>query len=165
MTAMTRLRSMVAAVALFAPMVGHAEAMPAGSLVGIVAVSSLFVLGIIALAMLGPQWFLRSAMRERTELINKLLAAGQPVPPELFKPLPPPPSGPPPLPAHEQAALTRARLLRLGVALLGWGAGIAAVAYFGFNSPRAASWGLLFLALSLACFVNARFFAGERARD
>ncbi len=164
MTAMTRLRSTAAAVALFVPLGAHAEGLPAGGVVGIVAISSLFVLGIIALAMLGPQWFLRSAMRERTELINQLLAAGQPVPPELLKP-PPPPSAPPPLPAHAQAALTRARLLRLGVALLGWGAGIAGVAYFGFNSPRAASWGLLFLTLSLACFVNARFFAGERARD
>ena len=165
MTARTRLQSTFAAGLWAAPLLAQSQpASPSTPLVGLtVGISLLFVLGIIAIALLGPQWMLRNAMRERTELIDKLLAAGQPVPPELLTP--PSPPGPPPLPAHQQLALNRMRSLRRGVGLLALGAGIAAVAYFGFDSPRMASWGLLFLALSIASFVNARFFSGERAGD
>jgi hypothetical protein len=91
-------------------------------------------------------------------LATPLLALAQEVPPELLTP--PSPPGPPPQPVSHQPALNRMRSLRRGVGLLAFGAGISAVAYFGFDSPRTASWGLLFLALSIA-----RFFSGERADD
>jgi hypothetical protein len=148
-----------------APLLAQAQPeSPNAPLVGLtLGVSALFVLGIIAIALLGPQWMLRNAMRDRAELIEKLLAAGQPVPPELLTPPVPPTAAP--LPAHEQFAVNRLRSLRRGVGLLAVGAGIAAVAYFGFDSPRMASWGLLFLALSIASFINAIFFSGERVGD
>ncbi|MBN1238248.1 MAG: hypothetical protein JXB36_07085 [Gammaproteobacteria bacterium] len=165
MPAKSRLSLPIAAALSAAPLLAQAQpASPSTPLIGLtVGMSLLFVLGIIAIALLGPQWMLRSAMRERAALVDKLLAAGQPVPPELLKP--PSLPSPAPLPAHQQLALDRIRSLRRGVGLLALGAGIAAVAYFGFDSPRMASWGLLFLALSIASFVNARFFAGERAGD
>lgn len=169
MTTGTRLRSIVAAGFSAAPLLAQAQAQvlpapPNSPLVALIAgISLLFVFGIVAIALLGPQWMLRQAMRERAELIDKLLAAGQPVPPELLTP--PSPPSPPPLPAHQRLALNRMHSLRRGVGLLAFGTGIAAVAYFGFESPRTASWGLLFLALSIASFINARFFSGERSGD
>lgn len=156
------LRPIVAAGLLAAPLFAEAQpAPPSTPLVGlIVGMSLLFVLGIIAIALLGPQWLLRHALRERAELVDKLLAAGQPVPPELLAP-----PSPPPLPPHQTPVVSRMRSLRHGVGLLAFGVGIAAVAYFGFGSPRMASWGFLFLALSIASFVNATFFSSERAAD
>ena len=156
----TRLRAIVAAGLLAAPLLAQAQPEPPSTpLVGLtVGISLLFVLGIIAIALLGPQWMLRNAMRERAELIDKLLAAGQPVPPELLTPpVPPAPPSKPPLSARQRQ--------RRGVGLLAFGIGIAAVAYFGFDSLRMASWGFLFLALSIASFVNAKFFSDERAGD
>src|SRR5690606_9609087 len=146
-------RSIASAALLAAPLLAQAQpAPPSTPLVGLtVGISLLFVLGIIAIALLGPQWMLRNSMRERVEVIDKLLAAGQPVPPELLVP-PAPPSPPrkPPVSARQRR--------RQGVGLLAFGIGIAAVAYIGFDSLRMASWGLLFLALSIASFVNAKFF-------
>lgn len=165
---MTRLQFLFAAALVAVPLLAHAQAAgtapPNTPLVGLIlGLTFVFVLGIIAIALLGPQWMMRNAMRERAELIDKLLAAGQPVPPELLTP--PSPPAPPPLPAKQLAALNRMRSMRRGVGLLALGAGVAAVAYFGFDSPRAASWGLLFLALSIASFVNAGFFSSEPADD
>lgn len=160
MISKTRLRPIVAASLLAAPLLVQAQPEPPNTpLTGVVlALSFLFVLGIIAIALLGPQWMLRNLMRERSELIDKLLAAGQPVPPELLvPPTPPSPPSKPPLSAHQRQ--------RRGVGLLALGVGIAAVAYFGFDSLRMASWGLLFLALSIASFVNARYFSDERPAD
>lgn len=148
--------------------IGHPPPMSEGALVTIVGLGLLFVLGIIAIALIGPQLALRGALRQRMELIDKLLAAGQPVPPELLTNAPPPGAPPPPgaqLPTDEQAVVNRARSLRRGVALLGWGVGLSAVSWFGFDSPHAASWGLLFLALSVASFINARYFSGARKSD
>lgn len=165
MTTKIGLRSVVAATLFAVPLFALAQpTSPSTPLTGmIVGISMLFVLGIIAIALLGPAWMMRHAMRERAQLIDKLLAAGQTVPPELL--MPPSAPSPPPLPTHQRRALNRMRSLRHGVALLAFAAGIAAVAYFGFDSPRMASWGLLFLALSIASFINARFFAGEPSGD
>ena len=169
MTTRTRLPTSVAAGGLATPLLAQAQPVvdigaPNTPLIGlIVAIGALFVLGIIVIAVIGPQWMLRNSMRDRAELIDKLLAAGQPVPPELLAP--PTPPGPPPVTAPATPASNRLRSLRRGVGLLAFGAGIAAVAYLGFDSPRTASWGLLFLALSIASFINARFFSGERSED
>jgi len=42
--------------------------------------------------------------------------------------------------------------------------GVAALMYFGLGNLRAAAWGLLFLSLSLASFVNA-YLSGRAARN
>lgn len=173
MTAKTRLESVIAVALLGTPLLTQAQTggantvdigAPNTALIGlIVGIGAVFVLGIIAIAVIGPQWMLRGTMRDRAELIDKLLAAGQPVPPELLKP--PSPPGPPPVSVQAEPGANRVRSLRRGVGLLAFGIGIAAVAYFGFDSPRTASWGLLFLALSIASFINAIFFSGVRAKD
>ena len=152
--------TIVAASLLAAPLLAQAQPQPPNTpLVGLIlGICALFVLGIIAIALLGPQWMVRNAMRERSELVDKLLAAGQPVPPELLTP--PAPPAPP-----RKPVLSARQRLRRGVGLLAFGVGIAAVAYFGFDSLRMASWGLLFLALSIASFVNAKFFSDEPPGD
>lgn len=111
----------------------------------------LFILGIIALSLFSSQ---RESVR-RARLIEKFLESGQPVPPEILRA----PRAQPRISPQELATISRRR----GVALLGWGAGISLVLYIGTGEPRAAAWGLLFLFLAIASFINARFFSGDRA--
>jgi hypothetical protein len=92
--------------------------------------------------------------KQRLEVIERLIDKGQPVPRELFG------KAPLPLPAHIQQRVD----LRRGIALLGWAIGIALLMYFGFGQLRAAAWGLLFLFLSVASFVNA-YLSSRHARE
>jgi Flp pilus assembly protein TadB len=100
----------------------------------------LFVLGIIFIA-------LQSASRierNRFELIERLLARGERVPPELLR-------RHNDLPPEEQ----RRRDLRRGIVLLAWGLGVGIVFYIVSGGQlRAAAWSLIFLFLSAASFLN-----------
>lgn len=92
--------------------------------------------------------------KQRLDVIERLLEKGQPVPRELFG------KTPLPLPPHVQQRVD----LRRGIVLLGWAIGIALLMYFGFGQLRAAAWGLLFLFLSVASFVNA-YLSSRLARE
>jgi hypothetical protein len=111
---------------------------------------TVFLLGVIGMAFV----FSFRKTRQRLELIERLIGQGHPVPPQLLfgKAVP--------LPPREQQRVD----LRRGIALLGWAIGISLLMYFGFGQLRAAAWGLLFLFLSLASFVNA-YFSGRAARE
>ncbi len=110
---------------------------------------TIFVLGVLGLSF----FYATRRDRDRHELIERLVEKGQPVPRELFG------KAPLPLPPHEQQRVD----FRRGVVLLGWGCGIALLMYFGLGILRAAAWGLLFLCLSVASFVNA-YLSARAAR-
>ena len=109
------------------------------------------VICIVGLSLFAPVF----AQRKQHQLIEKFLESGQEIPQELL--------GKPetPKPVQLAPAQLRARSMRRGVVLLALGIGIGAVAFAGSGEPRAAAWGLLFLGLAVASFVNARFFSGS----
>src|SRR5262245_57445523 len=90
----------------------------------------LFVIGIVIVAL----WHGRAVRRQRLALVEKLVAAGSPVPPALLA------EGPMPLPLAQE----RRRDVRRGITLLCWAIAIAVVFYFASGGQaRAAGWGLL----------------------
>jgi hypothetical protein len=117
------------------------------------------ILGIIALSMLAPYL----AQRRHAQLIEKFVEQGREIPPELT--LGPPKPGPADKPMIETAGQRRTRLTRRGVVLLAWAAGIAVVFYLTFEDPRASAWGLLFLCLAIASFINGWFFSEDNPPD
>jgi hypothetical protein len=97
--------------------------------------------------------------KRKAELIEKFLEQGQVIPPELLQT---PGAAPCPLPPPEVLAkLQRDHSRRRAVLWLAIAIGVSLLAYVGFDSPRGAAWGILFLCLSIASFVNARFFSGH----
>lgn len=92
--------------------------------------------------------------RERLATVERLVAAGHTVPPELMLP------GEPQLtPAQE-----RRRDVRLGITLLCWALAVALVLYLMSGELRWASWGFLFLVPSLGSFLKAWLTGRELAR-
>ena len=111
----------------------------------------LFVLGIIAIVNYGEY----RQEKARLASIERLIAAGQPVPRELVAP--------------KLARLTLAeqyrRDMRRGITLLVWAIGVALVFYFTSGGQwRPAAWGFLFLLPSLGNFAKAWLTGREIAR-
>jgi hypothetical protein len=118
-----------------------------------------FILAVIAVVSTLSSNNQARRQRERTALIEKFLQAGQPVPPEIL-------SGPiDRRTPEERIAEARSRHYRHAVVLLALAVAIAAIFYIGFGNWRSSAWGLLFFLLSIACFINGRYFPGERPRD
>jgi hypothetical protein len=111
----------------------------------------LFVIGIVIVAL----WHDRAVRRERLALVERLVTAGNPVPPALLT------DGPTPLPLAQE----RRRDARRGITLLCWAIAIAVVFYFASGGQlRTVGWGLLPLILSLGSFLKAWLTSREIAR-
>jgi hypothetical protein len=110
----------------------------------------LFVLGIIAIINYGEY----RQEQVRLASIERLIAAGQPVPRELLAP--------------KLARFTLPeqyrRDVRRGITLLVWAIGVALVLYLTDGRLRMAAWGFLFLLPSLGNFAKAWLTAREIAR-
>lgn len=99
-------------------------------------------------------------MKRRADLIEKFLEHGREIPPEvLAKPEITPPS------SREIVELNRSKSMRGAVVLLALALGLALAFYIGSGNPRAAAWGVPFLCLGLASFINAKYFSGSRSVD
>jgi hypothetical protein len=111
----------------------------------------MFVLAVVAVSLYHD----RAKRRERLALAEKLVAAGQPVPPELLV------GENPPLPLAEE----RRRDVRRGITLLAWAIAVALIPIIGSGGEwRYGVWGLLFLLPSLGSFLKAHLTAREIAR-
>ena len=143
MTAKTRLSLIAGTGLLLTPMLALAES-PVTDIPGHVFVFAgmgmLFVLGIITIVF----YFTSRVERARFELIERLLARGERIPPGVFK-------RPNELTPEEE----RRRDFRRGIVLLAWGLGVGLVFYIlSHGQLRAAAWSLIFLFLSGASFLN-----------
>jgi len=143
MTAKTHLALFAGTGLLLTPMLALAQS-PVDDIPGHVFVFAgmgmLFVLGIVAISL----YFGTRIDRARLDAIERLLAQGQRVPPEMFqRTVEPPPE------------IRRRRDFRRGVVLLGWALGVGGVFYIlSGGQLRAAAWSLIFLFLSAASFLN-----------
>jgi hypothetical protein len=109
------------------------------------------VLGVVGISLYHD----RVKRRERLALAEKLVTAGQPVPPELLV------GETPPLPLAEE----RRRDVRRGITLLAWAIAVALIPIIGSGGEwRYGIWGLLFLLPSLGSFLKAHLTAREIAR-
>jgi hypothetical protein len=117
----------------------------------IVALAFVFVLGILAVALLHE----RQQNRERLAAIERLVTAGHTVPRELIT------GERPPLPLPQE----RRRDIRRGVTLLSWAIAVMLIPVIGSGGEwRYGIWGLLFLLPSLGSFFKAWLTAREIAR-
>jgi hypothetical protein len=125
--------------------------MPVTLIATLAGLGMLFVLGIIGISLFHDY----RKRHERLALVEKLVAAGNPVPRELLVDGPLPPT----LPEE------RRRDMRRGVTALCWAMAIAVVFYFVSGGQlRAATWGLFPLILGLGSFFKAWLTAREIAR-
>lgn len=143
MSTKTRRRLLVGAGLLLTPMLAFAQTGPQEipPLVFVfAAMGMLFVLGVVGVTL----HFTTRSDRERLGLIERLIDKGQRVPPELFVRI-----------NDLPLEVKRQKDFRRGVTLLCWGLGVGLTLYFAYGlQPRAAAWGLIFLFLSGANFLN-----------
>ena len=155
MTVKARLNLIAGSAFLLMPLLASAEELSSEYrlVIWIIGLGVLIAVPVVGMSLLAPYLL----MRRRAELIEKFVEQGRDIPQDVLDKL-----TPAPVPPQEVAEQNRSRSMRRGVVLLALAVGVAIVFYVGSGSPRAAVWGLLFLCLSIASFINAKFFSGAR---
>jgi hypothetical protein len=153
MTVKTQFQTIVTSALLLLPALTEAQELTREYrllIAWVIALVFLFVASIVAISL----FIQHLSAKRHAELIEQFLEKGQDIPPELLAQ-----TGWPGLRRHAAAEPDHSRSMRRGVSLLALAFAIAVLFYVGSGDLRAAAWGLPFLCLSIASFINGKFFS------